>query len=75
MIYQKLCVDNILIRANNKYNCHNYLSMDTKKDPIGDINNAFIESAKNGDLDNVIFLLDSGADIHADNDYTLRWSA
>jgi ankyrin repeat protein len=38
-------------------------------------NYLLIESADNGDLENVKFALQNGANIHADNDYALRWAA
>jgi len=35
----------------------------------------YIETAKNGHLEVVQFLIKSRADIHTDNDYALRWAA
>src|SRR3989344_2681519 len=35
----------------------------------------FIDACKHGYLDKVISLLDQGADIHANHDLALRWSA
>jgi ankyrin repeat protein len=40
-----------------------------------DINEAFCISAKYGYLEMVDFLLQKGANIHANNDFALRWSA
>lgn len=39
------------------------------------MNDKLIKAAKNGDLNQVKTLVSQGADIHARDDYALRWSA
>lgn len=39
------------------------------------LENKLIEAAIKGDLAGVISAVEAGADVHAENDYALRWAA
>ena len=38
-------------------------------------NEKLIDASKTGDLSSVKYLIEMGADVHADDDYALRWAA